>query len=395
MRIQVATLNVWALPEPFAPDVLERMGAIGDRLAETSADVVAFQEVWTSGARDVLLHKAEAAGFGEHWYLGGALGHSGLLVVSRLPILEADFEPFHLSGTLEQFGNGEYLSGKGFVRLRLQGSDGPVSFINTHLHARYKQRFEHGFTSHRVGQLVQLAARMREIEDPVILVGDFNFVDHAPEFRVLQGLTGARDVALEYGDPLPTILRDNAYRVRPDRVRSERRVDYVFVRDGIATALRPTEVDRVFDETVEIAGVPRAYSNHAGVYAELEAEPVAVSRHHRLSRRAIELAATLLEDGREEARRRRDDNRTYSGVGMACAALALAGERSRAVSRRRLLKRGLQLTAVAAVTPTVGGSLLSEWVVPNELNAFETAERRLDQLVQRARVGGDDRLAAG
>jgi len=382
MRIQVATLNVWALPEPFAPDVLPRMAAIGDRLAETSADVLAFQEVWTASARDILLAKARRAGYAHHWYLGGALGRSGLLVVSRLPILEADFEPFRLSGTLEQFDNGEYLSGKGFARLRLQGRDGPVSFINTHLHARYTNRVAHGFTPHRVGQLVQLAARVREIEDPLILAGDFNFVDDAPEYSVLTGLTGARDTALEYGDPLPTKLSDNAYRRSPSRLRVERRIDYVFVRDGAGIALRPTEVDRIFDESIEIDGVPAAYSNHAGVYAEIEVEPLAVSRRHRLSRRAIELAATLLEDGREEVRRRRADNRAYSGVGMACAALALAGNRVEAVSRRRLLKRGLQLTAFAAMTPTVAGSLLSEWALPNELSAFESVERRLDQLSQ-------------
>ncbi len=382
MRIQVATLNVWALPEPFAPDVLPRMEAIGNRFADSPADVIALQEVWSGAARDVLLSKAEAAGYHDHWFLGGAIGRSGLMVVSRLPILEADFEPFNLSGTLEQFDNGEYLSGKGFVRLRLQGSDGPVSFINTHLHARYKRRVAHAFTSHRVGQLVQLAGRIRAIEDPVIMTGDFNFDEAAPEYGVLSGLTGVRDVALEYGDPLPTLMRTNAYRYRPTHVRSERRVDYVFVRDGIATALRPTEVDRIFDETIDLDGHAAAYSNHAGVYAELEAEPVAVSRRHRLSSRAIEMAANLLSDGREQAHRRRADSRTYSGVGMACAALALAGERTQLATRRRFLKRGLQLTAVAAVTPTVGGSLLSEWVLPNELSAFELAERRLDQLAR-------------
>ncbi len=77
---------------------------------------------------------------------------------------------------------------------------------------------------------------------------------------------------------------------------------------------------------------------------------------------------------------------------MACAALALAGERTEVASRRRFLKRGLQLTAVAAVTPTVGGSLLSEWVLPNELSAFELAERRLDQLARRERDHGGSGL---
>ncbi|MCP5044918.1 MAG: hypothetical protein GY944_28150 [bacterium] len=382
MRIQVATLNVWALPEPFAPAVLPRMGAIGDRLADISADVVAFQEVWSGAAREVLLRAGERAGYGDHWFRDDTIGGSGLLVLSRLPILESHFEPFALGGRLDHLDNGEYLSGKGFARLRVQGSDGPVHVINTHLHARYSKRVKHQFASQRVGQIIQLAARVRELEEPVVIAGDFNFVDETPEYRVLTGLTGVRDVAVEYGDPLPTMLRTNAYRFRPGRTRTERRVDYLFVRDGAKTALRSSEVERVFDESIQIEGRPAAYSNHAGVFAQLDSVPVDGSVRHLLSKKAIELAAGLLSQGRRQAERRRTENRTLSGMGMACAVLAMAGGRSESVNRRRFLRHGLRATALAALTPGIGASVMSEFVLPSELSAWDLAERRLDKLAR-------------
>ena len=51
MQIRAATLNAWALPEPLAELVPERMRAIGDELARLELDLMAFQEIWTSTAR--------------------------------------------------------------------------------------------------------------------------------------------------------------------------------------------------------------------------------------------------------------------------------------------------------------------------------------------------------
>ncbi len=212
MRIQVATLNVWALPEPFASDVIPRMTAIGERLADLPADVVAFQEVWTEGAREVLLRLGALAGYDQHWYLEETIGGSGLLVLSRLPILESHFEPFALSGYPEQLDNGEFLSGKGFARLRLLGPEGPFTLLSTHLHARYARRFAHQFASHRIGQVVQLASGVAQPSDPVVMVGDFNFADDQPGYSILLGLTGMRDTAVELDDRRPTVLWQNPYR---------------------------------------------------------------------------------------------------------------------------------------------------------------------------------------
>ena len=114
MKIRMATLNAWALPEPLARDVPERIRAIGAKLPSLDLDVMAFQEVWTANSRRSLRRAGRRAGLaycwdGERGSLGG--GSGGLLVLSRLPIMDVDFESYALRGEAERVAvNGEYLS---------------------------------------------------------------------------------------------------------------------------------------------------------------------------------------------------------------------------------------------------------------------------------------------
>ena len=50
MQVRLATLNVWALPEPLGRDVTARVDAIGHRIPSLDLDLIAFQEVWTRAA---------------------------------------------------------------------------------------------------------------------------------------------------------------------------------------------------------------------------------------------------------------------------------------------------------------------------------------------------------
>jgi hypothetical protein len=90
MRIRVATLNVWGLPEPLAPSVPARMQAIGRQMASLDLDAIAFQEVWTEDARSELVAAGRAAGLPLAWHHPAGFG-GGLLVLTRLPIRSARF----------------------------------------------------------------------------------------------------------------------------------------------------------------------------------------------------------------------------------------------------------------------------------------------------------------
>jgi len=377
MRIRIATLNVWALP-PIAPDVTERMTAIGRRLGGLGVDVMAFQEVWTSEARQILIGAGRKAGLANEWHNEAALGGSGLLVLSRLPIVDVHFEQFTLRGQPERLTQLDYYGGKGFSRIRLQTEIGAVVLVNTHLHARYGSRVTHEYRSLRAAQIVELAVRARETKEPILTAGDFNFQEDQAGYWVLTGLTGFRDAAAEVDQRLPTVHWDHADRGK--RKKDGRRIDYLFARDGDRLAVETLRVERVFDESIPIAGRRARYSNHAGVMADFSISPHAGGRTHRPDRDAVALAAKLLSEGRAEAMRRQRTGRALASAGIGGAALALGSVRWKPLTRRRLLQRAIRAAGVVSLTPGIVFSILSEYFVSDELDAFDAIAHRLDQL---------------
>lgn len=377
MKIRVATLNVWALPEPFADRVGQRMQAIGEHLPDLDLDVMAFQEVWTPEARRRLCAAGHRCGLDHTWHNEASFGGSGLLVLSRLPVEAVRFERFALRGLPQRIDHADYYGGKGFVQLRLRTQCGAVTFVDTHLHARYRRDVAHEYRAHRAGQIVELAMATRRTRDPMVVVGDFNVIEGQPEYRVLTGLTGLADSAVALDRREPTVWKGNPYRA--GSTKPPRRIDYVFTRDGGDHGVAARQVERCFDAPLELAGGPAGYSNHAGVLAELEissaAQPVASP-----DRKAVDLAVALLSEGRADAERRRRGGRTLAGVGFGCAALASVSLRSPRMSRRRLLRGAVQGAGLLALTPGVAFSLLSEVFAPDEIRAFESLEAQLSRV---------------
>jgi endonuclease/exonuclease/phosphatase family metal-dependent hydrolase len=382
MQIRLATLNVWALPAPFGRRVRQRMRAIGAELPSLDLDAVAFQEVWTAEARGILLRAGREAGLAHAWYNDTALGGSGLLALSRLPIEAVRFERFVLPGSPQRLDHPDYYGGKGFARVRLGTAAGPVTFVDTHLHARYGGDVAHEYVAYRIGEIVQMAMRIAVGREPLIAAGDFNFREGDPEYRVFKGLARVRDVAAEFGRPQPTVFRDNPFRsCEPE---NERRVDFLFVRDGSQLGVRARETRRVFDEVFELGGEPASYSDHAGVLAELEIGRSSPAPAPRFDPEAAGLASRLLAEGRRLAEHRRRSDRAVAGIGFGTALLAAAGARHRRVSRRRLLRAGIEGAGILALTPSVGLSILSEVFTPDELRAFDSLAILLDRARSKA-----------
>lgn len=374
MRIRVATLNVWALPPPFGEHVSERMAAIGRHIRDFEADLVSLQEVWTTSARETLIAAGQTAGMAHSWHNEASLGGSGLLVLSRFPIDSAQFERYSLRGLPEEVG-GDFYGGKGFVRLLIGTANGPIALLNTHLQARYPKRVQHEYLALRTGQIVQLAVGTLHLEIPVIATGDFNFNETDSGHRVLTGLTGFRDLAAESNQRQPTVYRQNAY--RRGRSKPDKRIDYVFARNGSAHAVRTRWIRRIFDQAVEIDGRPASYSNHAGLLADLEIIPELGSGPGLPNADAVALARTLLAQGRDEARIRQQGQRSWATVGVAGAVAARAGVRGLSTTRRRFLRQALRGSALLSLTPAVGLSILSEFFVPDELRAFDDLTAKL------------------
>jgi sphingomyelin phosphodiesterase 2 len=382
MQVRVATLNVWALPGPFGHQVRRRMRAIGAKLSSLDLDAIAFQEVWTAEARGILLRSGRKAGLPHAWYNDSALGGSGLLVLSRLPIETVHFERFVLPGRPQRVDHPDYYGGKGFARVRLATAAGPVTFVDTHLHARYGGDVAHKYLAYRIGEVVQMALRLAVVREPLIAAGDFNFREGDPEYRVLQGLTRLRDVAAELGRPEPTVFRGNPFRAGGRK--TDRRIDFLFVRDGSQLGVRARETRRVFDEVFELGGKPASYSDHAGVLAEIEIGGSSPAKAKAFDPEAADLASRLLAEGRRLAEGQRRGDRTVAGIGLGTALLAAAGVRHRRVSRRRLLRAGLEGASILALAPCIGLSVLSEVFAPDELRAFDQLAALLDRATSEA-----------
>jgi hypothetical protein len=210
------------------------------------------------------------------------------------------------------------------------------------------------------------------------MLGDLNFAADQPEHAILTGLTGLRDVAAELDSESATVLRENPYRAHSRK--PDRRVDYVFARDGGGTAVVPLHIRRVFDERLDLDGAPGSCSNHAGVLAELELVPGAGRALAGPNPGAVSLASQFLREGRQQAKQRRRGDRVWAGAGLGAAALASLGVRDPRISRRRLLRTALQAGALLALTPGVGLSIVSEVLTPEELRAFDRLAVRLSHL---------------
>ena len=382
--MRLATLNVWGLPWPVSREGSERMRAIGERLPALEIDIVVFQEVWTESGRRSLREAGRRAGLVHAWQQGAALGGSGLLVLSRTPFESARFETFAVRGFPLRIWHGDYHGGKGFCQLRFAGPDAAFTLIDTHLHAQYADDAHDDEHPHRVAQIVQLAAAIAKLEGPVLAAGDFNMREGRPEYAVFVGLTGMRDAAVELDRREPTTLRSNPYRLQRGSHREER-IDYVFTRDGDGSRLRVRSLARIFDEPPD--GGAAAYSDHAGLIAELELARDEGSRAPEPEVAAGELAARELAEGRAAAEARRGEQRLAAGGALAGAALAGAGTRQPWLSRRRVLRAGLGAGALLALPFGLTNAALSEFNGPDEVHAFDVVAAQLAALQARSAPG--------
>jgi endonuclease/exonuclease/phosphatase family metal-dependent hydrolase len=360
-RLRVSTLNVWALPGFMSAHVTERIPAIVDRVAELSVDVAAFQEVWTPRARRLLVEHGREAGLLPAWSADRSPG--GLFVLTSLPVSRTSFTRYALAGLPQRLQHVDYYGRKGFAEVELATSAGPLVLVVTHLHARYSD--PNGYDEYlgmRSAQVVQLAAFIAAVEAPCIAVGDFNFREDGPEYSALTSLTGLLDAAATLDQRRPTSVPGNPYHGIGHH--AEERIDYVFSGAGVAVR----DIQRDFDQPLIFDGAPGAYSDHAGLLADVTVS-AAPSETSSPDPTAIGLLATLMEQGRAETRRRK--------IGQRCWGLALLA--APMLARRRLGSAATRLgVGVGAVV-----LLFAEWVARNEAAGYGEVETMLRSMAAR------------
>jgi sphingomyelin phosphodiesterase 2 len=353
--LRISTLNVWALPGFISTHVTERIPAIVDHVAERSVDVAAFQEVWTPQARRLLVERGREIGLLPAWSPDKSPG--GLFVLTRLPVRRTHFTQYLLAGLPQRLQHADYYGGKGFAEVELETAAGPLVLIVTHLHARYSDPDGYDeYLGMRAAQVAQLAAFIGAVDAPCIAVGDFNFREDGPEYFAFTRLTGLVDAAAALDQRQPTSVAGNPYHGVGHR--AEERIDYVFTR-GIAVR----ELQRDFDQPLVFAGEAGAYSDHAGLLADItvsarSVEPVSPDPA------SIGLLATLMEQGLAEAKQRKTGQRRW---GAALLVAMMLGHRL--LGRRPATRIGVGVGA--------GLLLFAEWVARSEAAGYDEVEAML------------------
>lgn len=382
MSLRLGTFNVWGLPEAFSDDVSSRMRALGERLEHVDLDVLLIQEAWTEEVRDTIRSDALAAGFE---VAEGQDANGGLMTLSRVPIERARFERFRFRGDPERLAQGEFLGGKGFQTLELSTASGPLTLINTHLHARYRRERPRLNSAVRTAQLLQVIGALHDIEGTVVVGGDFNCSPGDAEYEIFRALADV--VEVDSGLHHPTLSKTNFYKTH--RTGRDKRIDFLFVRPGSDVQWTATAADQLFAETARIRRRDRSLSDHYGFRAEIDwaVQPSdkAWLAGHTPDPQAFDRARGLLEVGRREADRRERAHFRFAGGWVGASLLAAGLRRHPSLDRRHFLRGAASISALFALAPALGYGTLARVDSDYKRNAFDDADDVLAQLESRWR----------
>lgn len=233
----IVALLAWLRGDVAVKDDALRCRKIAQCIAGTNADVVVLCEVWYNRYAESLV-----AALRQHYpyavvapscgnLLRRELLGSGLLLLSKYPLAEAEFIPYEARAGEDRWAR------KGFVRASLELT--PLNFIGvfaTHVQAGYANA---PHTAERLSNIRQLAAAVQHFQatqpagTPVFVLGDFNISDDSDEYWVLASMLGAcglEDAAAM--NPRPTIGQGNVLQWLFSKREHTARVDYVFAPRG-------------------------------------------------------------------------------------------------------------------------------------------------------------------
>ncbi|ACY95963.1 endonuclease/exonuclease/phosphatase family protein [Thermomonospora curvata] len=256
--VTVASFNTRGLPL-FGSNLAERYRAIAAFFESSDIDVVNFQEVFTH--RHLRLLSAGMPSFRHLAYRRALVGPAGgLVTLSRLPTGKSGYRRFPLlpssPGLPRTVRFKAALKGALITPLRDQG----VCVINTHPVANGDGDWSDAnrFRPLQQGQLTALARLVQEIEDPVVVCGDFNVARDSTLHRDFLATTGLVDAFA--GSCPPTF--HSAYLKPGQRPHC---IDFILVAKSIGVESTGT----LFTDREPLAGGPSYLSDHIGLYARL------------------------------------------------------------------------------------------------------------------------------
>ncbi len=243
--MKVLTLNTWQKCGPW----LRRWEILLEGIAQYRPDVIAFQELFDIAWRDTV---AERAAYPCH--ADPAPTSSGLVLLSRLPILESELYTLSARSPFEDYR-------RYFLWAEIALGERPLHFFNAHLSWHPQDQ------ATREAQVRELWQRMSEKADSdKLLVGDMNATADSNEIRLLLTESNLVDTfaAKNPGDSGITWDTENRFTSQQKPHTLDRRIDYIFASgEDLVKSLSSCRV--VFNRS-DTHGI--FASDHYGVLAE-------------------------------------------------------------------------------------------------------------------------------
>jgi len=223
-EIKVMTYNIFHGEQRYIPGK-SNLKQIAEVIKQYSPDFVALQEVDSMTTRSATFHdgtpkdlmKELAAMTGMYGFFGKAINYSnggyGEGILSRFPA-----QSYKYSLPIPQGGEGRTL-----LTIKYTFPNGKqIIFAGTHLC--------HQYDTNRFEQAVAIGDIFRDVKQPVIMGGDFNFRPDSEPYKVI--LRYFKDAAVMKGDPKNTISYENP----------RSRIDYIFVSGNSKWIIKDVEV---------------------------------------------------------------------------------------------------------------------------------------------------------
>jgi len=362
-KLRALTLNVWGVPFITA-ERKARIDAIVKQLPELKPDIVAIQEAWLTLDRRTLIEGGKRVGLKHcHYYASGVNG-SGLLLLSRYPLVDIAFLRFKLTSRPERVPNElDYFGGKGIGYARIQTPNGFVELFNAHPVAQYSGDNNDLYRAHRAAAAYEAARFINAHASgryPVILLGDLNTRPDQLPYRLVRKLANLSDSysELNHQDPGYTYSVNNPY---SNKSEPSNRLDYILYRSGSESGISPVASALCFNEITTL--VPRAFTDHYGVLSEfqLNCTQNAVNELPSSPTPLYCELEELLYDTLVEARRRRESHLLKLWVATTSWLLSFGWNR-----------RGIFLLRLLTGFYSLIQGCLSLLVVPEEINGLES-----------------------
>jgi sphingomyelin phosphodiesterase 2 len=255
--MRIVTLNIWGAP--YARDHTVRLTAICQKLKQIDPDVICLQEVYLENQRRQIIQNL--AGIWQHhcYFYNGLLG-SGLMILSRYPILKNRFYPFRLRGKPEKPHHGDYYAAKGIASTRIKSPTGEMIVFNTHTHAQYSPHDDNEYAVYTNSNLYEAVCFIQSHDPatPFIICGDLNTRPDQLGYDIIMQGTGTVDSFHQlHGEHPVTFASTNPYTTSDDQC-----LDYILTKD-----IQTITINIDFQD--HPVTVP-AYSDHYGLVMDFE-----------------------------------------------------------------------------------------------------------------------------